>query len=195
MDKTFQDRTDRYLLHRDLMTEEEQASFLQEIADDDEKREQYELTCNVKTAITSRAEKLKLMADFQKQYEARRTLGVVAATPRKPLDAAAAANEEADEEENHTAKRRKMWMWASGIAAIAILGYFLYVPSFDASAPGNEPISPGPDIMRDADDEVFDYAPAESAADSFIVDSTFIKTETEATESTDATADGEFAKP
>lgn len=194
MDKTFQDRIDQYLLHRDLMTAEEQASFLQEIADDDEKREQYELTCNVKTAITSRAEKLRLMADFQKQYETQRVPDVVAAT-KPPIPLAAAAHEEstADEEENHTAKRRKMWMWASGIAAIAILGYFLYVPSFNGS--DTSPSPSAPDIMRDADDEVFDYAPAESAADSYVIDSTFIESEIDGSESTGGTADDEFTNP
>ena len=69
MDNNFQDRIDEYLLHGDTMSKEDKTQFLKEIEEDAEKMEQYEFTKNIKTAMTSRGEKLKAMADFQKEYE------------------------------------------------------------------------------------------------------------------------------
>ncbi len=69
MDNNFQDRIDEYLLHGNTMSEEAKAQFLKEIEDDAEKREQYELTKNIKATMVSRGEKLKAMAEFQKEYE------------------------------------------------------------------------------------------------------------------------------
>ncbi len=69
MDNNFQDRIDEYLLHGNSMSDEAEAQFLKEIEEDVEKKEQYELTKNIKTAMMSRGEKLKAMADFQKEYE------------------------------------------------------------------------------------------------------------------------------
>ena len=65
----FQDRIDEYLLHSDTMSEEGKAQFLKEIEEDDEKKEQYEFTKNVKQAIVSRGEKLKAMTEFQKEIK------------------------------------------------------------------------------------------------------------------------------
>ena len=65
----FQDRIDEYLLHGDTMSEEDKAQFLKEIEEDDEKKEQYEFTKNVKQAIVSRGEKLKAMIEFQKEMK------------------------------------------------------------------------------------------------------------------------------
>ncbi len=69
MDNNFEDRIDEYLLHGDTMSEEAKARFLKEIEEDTEKREQYELTKNIKEAIVSRGEKLKAMREFQKEHE------------------------------------------------------------------------------------------------------------------------------
>ena len=69
MDNNFQDRIDEYLLHGDAMSEEAKAQFLKEIEEDAEKKEQYEFTKRVKQAVTSRGEKLKAMAEFQKEMK------------------------------------------------------------------------------------------------------------------------------
>ena len=69
MDNNFQDRIDEYLLHEDTMSEEAKAQFLKEIEEDEEKREQYEFTKNVKQAMISRGEKLKAMTEFQKEMK------------------------------------------------------------------------------------------------------------------------------
>ena len=69
MDNNFQDRIDEYLLHGDAMSEEAKAQFLKEIEEDEEKRELYEFTKNVKQAMISRGEKLKAMTEFQKEIK------------------------------------------------------------------------------------------------------------------------------
>jgi len=65
----FQDRIDEYLLHGETMSEEDKAQFLKEIEEDEEKRELYEFTKNVKQAMISRGEKLKVMTEFQKEIK------------------------------------------------------------------------------------------------------------------------------
>ena len=69
MNNNFQDRIDEYLLHGDAMSEEDKALFLKEIEEDEEKRELYEFTKNVKQAMVSRREKLKAMTEFQKEMK------------------------------------------------------------------------------------------------------------------------------
>ena len=69
MNYNFQDRIDEYLLHGDTMSEEDKAQFLKEIEEDAEKMEQYEFTKNVKQAMISRGEKLKVMTEFQKEMK------------------------------------------------------------------------------------------------------------------------------
>lgn len=65
----YQDRIDEYLLHGDIMSEEDKAQFLKEIEEDVEKKKQYEFTKNVKQAMVSRGEKLKAMTEFQKEMK------------------------------------------------------------------------------------------------------------------------------
>ena len=69
MDNNFQDRIDEYLLHGDSLSEEAKAQFLKEIEEDEEKRELYEFTKNVKQAMISRGEKQKAMTEFQKEMK------------------------------------------------------------------------------------------------------------------------------
>lgn len=69
MDNNFQDRIDEYLLHGNKMSEEAKAQFLKEIEEDSEKKEQYELTKNVRMAMVSRGEKLKAMSEFRKEMK------------------------------------------------------------------------------------------------------------------------------
>ena len=69
MDNNFQDRIDEYLLYGDSLSEEAKAQFQKEIEEDEEKRELYEFTKNVKQAMISRGEKLKAMTEFQKEMK------------------------------------------------------------------------------------------------------------------------------
>ena len=56
MKKDFQDRIDEYILDR--MSDEEKAQFEAEVSHDESKREQLEFTKDVKSAISSRADKM-----------------------------------------------------------------------------------------------------------------------------------------
>ena len=69
MDNNFQDRIDEYLLYGDSLSEEAKVQFQKEIEEDEEKRELYEFTKNVKMAMVSREEKLKAMTEFQKEMK------------------------------------------------------------------------------------------------------------------------------
>lgn len=73
MNTDFQDKIDEYLLHGDAMSEEDKALFLKEIEEDREKRELFEFTIDVKRAIKSREEKLKAIAEFEKDMQKKRT--------------------------------------------------------------------------------------------------------------------------
>ena len=121
MDKDFQDRIDEYLLHSDTMSEEAKANFLKEIEEDEAKKEQFELTKSIKKAIASRGEKLKAMAEFQKEYEKRKD-----DTGKKPV--------------------RRLWLWASGIAAVLVVGFFAIKPVF-VDKPDDENVRGGDDIF------------------------------------------------
>lgn len=110
MDKDFQDRIDEYLLRGNKMSEEDKAQFLKEIEEDAEKKAQYEFTKNVKETFVSRGDKLKAMAEFQKEYETR------------------------DDKSNF----RKKLVWFSSIAAVLVVGFFAINPLFvDETPNGN----------------------------------------------------------
>ena len=121
MDKDFQDRIDEYLLHSDTMSEEAKDNFLKEIEEDEAKKEQFELTKSIKKAIASRGEKLKAMAEFQKEYEKRKD-----DTGKEPV--------------------RRLWLWASGIAAVLVVGFFAIKPVF-VDKPDDENVRGGDDIF------------------------------------------------
>lgn len=107
MDKDFQDRIDEYLLRGNKMSEEDKAQFLKEIEEDAEKKAQYEFTKNVKETFVSRGDKLKAMAEFQKEYETR------------------------DDKSNF----RKKLVWFSSIAAVLVVGFFAINPLFVDETP------------------------------------------------------------
>ena len=138
MDKDFQDRIDEYLLRGNMMSEEDKEQFLKEIEEDAEKKEQYELTKNIRLAIVSRGEKLKAMAEFQKETE---------------------ETEEAEEAvaTGHKTDFRKKLLWFSSIAAILVVGFFAINPLLvDHSQNGS---------VRGSDDNVFEIAAPNDSCD------------------------------
>lgn len=68
MDINFQDRIDEYLLHPDRLSEEEKSQFLSELEADPKKRAQFELTRDVRLAVTSRARKMSRMEEMRTMY-------------------------------------------------------------------------------------------------------------------------------
>ena len=85
------------------MSAEDRDKFEKEVSQDIEKQEQLKLTQNVSTAIKSRNEKLAMMQKW---------------------------------EQERIASKRKIMAWASsavGVAAVFLIGFFLFVPKEDVS--------------------------------------------------------------
>lgn len=122
MDIDFQDKIDKYLLHGDEMSEYEKQIFFKEIANYPDKKEQYELTCNIKDAINSREGKLKVTKEFQQRYEYRKKV----ASMRPAVNAYYYPS--SDHSNYNTGKRKSplknILLWISSIAAILVIGFF-----------------------------------------------------------------------
>ena len=110
MDKDFQDRIDRFLLHGSEMTKEERAAFLGEIENDEEKKAQYQFTIMVKDAMRSRMSKLEAMKVMEKR-------GVMGREANMPCAACPPPAKEP--------RRNKRWYFLGGIAALFVVGFFV----------------------------------------------------------------------
>ncbi|MGN0282448.1 MAG: hypothetical protein ACI4B3_09135 [Prevotella sp.] len=154
MNEQFQDRIDDFLLGN--MTAAEQETFLQEVACDEEKREQLEFTKDVKDSICSREEKLRALSQFKRQYEYERRSEMEASCC---CEASPCPCEAIGEPEPVRAKKRK-WLWIAGVAAVLVVGFFAVMPtSVDEVSPcGSEPM----EYYQDSGD--FCPAPIDSAA-------------------------------
>ena len=158
MDNNFQDRIDEYLLHGDNMPEEAKAQFLKEIEEDADKKEQYELTKNIKKALKSRGDKLKAMAEFQEEYEAQDEMRIKACSCPRPEYRVA----EDIKIVGHKSNFRKELVWFSGIAAVLVIGFFAINPLFMEK---NSPT----DNVRGDENDVFDMtAPTDSISNDSI---------------------------
>ena len=119
MNGDFQDRIDDYLLGR--MSDEEKIHFEKEVGEDKSKREQLDFTQNVKSAVSSREDKLKRldmmkgMYDDERRYNSRAsgTDGIMycSSPPRMT-----------DRMKFEKKPSRRIWLWASGIAAVFVIG-------------------------------------------------------------------------
>ena len=113
MDKDFQDRIDRFLLHGSEMTKEERAAFLREIENDEEKKAQYQFTIMVRDAMRSRMSKLETMKVMEKRGVMEREANMPCAACPSPA---------------YVPPRRNKWMYfLGGIAALFVVGFFLTV--------------------------------------------------------------------
>lgn len=139
MDKDFQDKIDEYVLGR--MSAEERQEFEKEICRDDEKREQLRFTQNVKSAIDSRQEKLKRMEEMRRRHSISAATGTDDCRPDMRTFAPAPRKKPS---------LRRIWLWASGIAAVLVVGYFVINPLVvDNASMSNE-------IWRDDDEYIFE---------------------------------------
>ena len=163
MDNNFQDRIDEYLLHGDNMSEEAKAQFLKEIEEDADKKEQYELTKNIKKALKSRGDKLKAMAEFQEEYEAQDEMRIKACSCPRPEYRVA----EDIKRVGHKSNFRKKLVWFSGIAAILVIGFFAIKPLFVYESTNSN--------VRGEENDVFEMeVPADSSATDSISTDTII---------------------
>lgn len=156
MDIQFQDRIDDYLLGR--MSEADKEAFLQEVEQDDEKKEQLEFTRNVKEAVCSREEKLRALAEFQRQYESEHRV-VASVRPIMAYCANSGAQEQPVREiEKLKDSHRRIWLWISGIAAVLVVGFFAIKPMFVEESSPNYNM----EQMRGGDDLFDGDAPVDS---------------------------------
>lgn len=144
MDKDFQDKIDEYVLGR--MSAEERQEFEKDICRDDEKREQLRFTQNVKSAIDSRQEKLRRMVEMRRRHSISAATGTDGCRPDMRTFAPAPRKKPS---------LKRIWLWASGIAAVLVVGYFvikpfgeeLVAPSFNETPSG---------AMRGEKEDIFD---------------------------------------
>ena len=119
MNNDYQDKIDRYLLGK--MSEAESLNFEKEIAEDKDLKEQYEFTKTVKEAISGRNRRLAQIKEWKEAYEAKNASEV--------------------ELKSRIMKRRYLYL-VSGVAAIFIVGFFLFTPIvFDSESSSDHPIS------------------------------------------------------
>lgn len=102
MKQEYQDRIDAYLLGR--MSEDEKFTFEKEVSQNDELKEQLEFAKSVHTAIVSRNKKIAEIREWGKAYQEYREERKVATI--KPM--------------------RRYFYWLSGIAAIVVVGFFVF---------------------------------------------------------------------
>ena len=156
MKKDFQDRIDEYILDR--MSDEEKAQFEAEVNQDESKKEQLEFTRNVKGAISSRADKMAKLKMMQRMYD------------REHQQVAASMRATGTDDYQYTPapqyveeKRpsRRIWWWASGIAAVLVIGLFVVNPFGSDTLQTPSGFSPSfkgspNEMIRGEEDDVFD---------------------------------------
>lgn len=130
----FQDRIDDYLLDR--MSDEERTSFETDAAEDAELKEQLQFTETFQQATKSRNEKLAAMEEWKDDYVWEDDRAVAASAAEYRPTGSGFDYCPAPEMENRrvatSSPIKKMLYWASGIAAVFIVGVFvfnLYRPS------------------------------------------------------------------
>lgn len=125
----YQDRIDDYLLDR--MSDEAKEAFERDLEKNEELREQTEFAEDVQTAIKSRNEKLAKMGEWRDDYEWEDGSSLAAADYR----ATGSGYDYCPPQSSHRvfAKPRSsgFFYWLSGIAAVFVVGFFLFKTMFD----------------------------------------------------------------
>lgn len=132
MKQDIQDKIDQYLLGK--MSEMDRLAFEQELDKNQELKEQFEFTQKVKEAITSRNRKLAQIREWKDAYEI------------KHMD------DTNNDGESHNSKRHYIY-WISGIAALFVVGFFLFSPTaFDTKDGNGSPIYVSVSSLRSGED-------------------------------------------
>ena len=156
MENDFQDRIDEYILGR--MSDEEKAQFETEVSHDESIREQLEFTRNVKGAISSREDKMAKLKMMQRMYD-REHQQVAASMRATGTDDCLYSPAPQNVEKKKPSKR--IWWWASGIAAVLVIGLFVvnpFGPDSLQTPSGFSPFfkgNPG-EMIRGEENDVFD---------------------------------------
>ena len=156
MKNVFQDKIDEYVLGR--MSDEDKAQFEAEVSHDESKREQLDFTRNVKGAISSREDKKAKLKMIQRVYD--REHKQVAASMRATGTYDCHYSTAPQNVEEKKPSKRILW-WASGIAAVLVMGLFIVNP-FDSDTlqtpSGFSPSFKGNpnEMIRGEENDVFD---------------------------------------
>ena len=142
MNGDFQDRIDDYLLGR--MSDEEKIQFEKEVGEDKSKREQLDFTQNVKSAISSREDKLKRLDKLKSMYDDERRY-----TSRASGTDGSSYPRMTDRMKFEKKPSRRIWLWASGIAAVFVIGLLIIKPFNTSKLPYDE-------VIRGEENEIFD---------------------------------------
>lgn len=148
MENEFQDRIDDYILHR--MSAEEEKQFELEISLEKTKQEQFEFTRNLKTAITSREDKLVEIYKMREQYKRDNWCDEVISCATGTDDYMPMSSGEVRQYRKKTSKQ--MWWWMSGIVAMLVIGLFVVRPWSNDLTPLDSPS----EIIRGEEDIIFD---------------------------------------
>lgn len=140
----FQDKIDDYLLDR--MSDEERKSFESDTAEDAELKEQLQFTETVQQATKSRNEKLAAMEEWKDDYvwEDERVAAASAAEYRPTgsgYEYCPAPTMES-RRVGSSSPFKKIFYWASGIAAVFVVGFFLIQNLYVANSPNEYMPSP-----------------------------------------------------
>lgn len=140
----FQDRIDNYLLDR--LSDDERKSFESDAAENAELKEQLQFTETVQQATKSRNEKLAAMEEWKDDYvwEDERVAAASAAEYRPTgsgYDYCPAPTTESRRVGN-SSPFKKIFYWASGIAAVFVVGFFLIQNLYVANSPNEYMSSP-----------------------------------------------------
>ena len=156
MKTDFQDRIDEYILGR--MSDEEKAQFEAEVSHDESKKEQLEFTKNVKEVISSRDDKMAKLKMMQRMYD-REHHQVAASMRATGTDNCQCSPALQNVEEKKPSKR--IWWWASGIAAVLVIGLFVVNPFGSDTLQTPSGFSPSfkggtNEMIRGEENDVFD---------------------------------------
>lgn len=123
----YQDRIDEYLLHR--MSDEERMAFENEVNCDKELQEQLSFTEDVQQVLKSRNEKLAKMEEWQDDYKWEEESSLDAAAKYRATGSGYEYCPAPSMDETRSMPRssgRKILYWISGMAAVFIIGIFLF---------------------------------------------------------------------
>jgi len=140
MNIDFQDRIDDYVLGR--MSDEDRSQFEIEVSQDHAKREQLELTQNVRKALTSRQKKLAMMQEFEKKYQQQQVCAVA-----NEVDYRCAMPQQVAS--SSKIPYRRLWLSRIiGIAAVLAVGFFIVYTFVPSGENGITPVNMNVENMR-----------------------------------------------
>ena len=145
----FQDRIDDYLLDR--MSEEERKSFELDVAGNTELKEQLQFTETVQQAIKSRNEKLAAMEEWKDDYVWKEDRDVAASANEYRATGSGYDYRPAPTMESRrvgtSSPFKKILYWASGLAAVFVVGFFLIQNLYVVNSPNEYMSSSGMNDM------------------------------------------------